>query len=208
MRARQNDERLLDRESQNRGWAAPLPDFTTLPRANEATKIRVEWDTRDTMSSRIWSHTQDRGPSAVTATMLAAHPTHGAEAFMPSSGRQDPRSWMAPGEVMYYPASRKHLDPTARPTLPERSLFQHPAMDGFDVEGGGAAREVRSAVKEERAFWGEDTSQRMMTRAFEHQWITPTQSQNMALTQIAAAEQLRPMAGFSLGEKVKGPYEK
>jgi acetyl/propionyl-CoA carboxylase alpha subunit len=109
---------------------------------------------------------------------------------------------------MYYPASRKHLDPTARPTLPERSLFQHPAMDGFDVEGGGAARELRSAVKEDRAFWGEDTSQRMMTRAFEHQWITPAQSQNMALTQIAAAEQLRPVAGFTLGEKVKGPYEK
>jgi hypothetical protein len=181
MRARHND-RMLDREAQTRGWAAPLPDFSVMPRTTETGKMRVEWDTRDTINNRMWTDIQTAGPKAVTATMLSAHPTGGAQTTMPTASRQDHRNWSS---QPYFP-DPKH--PGERPTLPPSSLFQNPAMIGVDPEGRDAVRELRGAVKEDTRWWGEDTSSRIVSHVFQHQWVAPS----VTSAQLDAAERLRP----------------
>jgi hypothetical protein len=188
-RAEQQQGRLQEREQQTRSWLAPLPDFSA-PRYTEATKMRVEWDTRDTINNRAWNSVQVAGPKAVTAQMLAEHPTAGAEPYMPAISRQDERPY-APhdGAVAggYFPDSRDG----SRPRVPPTSLFQNAWLDGFDVEGGGAARELRSAVKEQ-APREADISARIAGRTFQNQWIPPAVTQRIVNAQIDAADALRP----------------
>lgn len=169
------------RFAQTRQWSAPLPDFSSLPRP---AVIRAEWDTRNTMNNRIWTHTQVSGAKAVTATMLAHHPTNGAEPFAPLSARQDTRAY---NDGQYFPNSRK---PMERPTLPPSSLFQNTWMEGYHTEDGNTARELRGAVKEE--WRGDDTSTRLAGRTFEHQWIPATATQQIVNAQISASDTLRP----------------
>lgn len=181
--SKQYHGRIQEREEQTRGWAAPLPDFSA-PRYTEATKMRVEWDTRDTINNRAWNSIQVAGAKAVTAQMLAAHPTAGAESYMPAAGRQDERPYAAGG---YFPDGRRG----ERPSVPPTSLFQNAWLDGFDVEGGGAARELRSAVKEQ-ARTEADISARIAGRTFQNQWIPPAVTQRIVNAQIDAADALRP----------------
>ena len=152
--------------------------------------MRVEWDTRDTINNRAWNSVQVAGPKAVTAQMLAAHPTAGAEAYMPAAARQDERSYAPHNEAVaggYFPDGRQGQ----RPQVPPTSLFQNAWLDGFDVEGGGAAREVRSAVKEQGRSEG-DVSARIVGRTFQNQWIPPAVTQRIVNAQIDAADALRP----------------
>jgi hypothetical protein len=184
MRKAQNEAaRLQARELQDRQWHAPLPDVTALPRLSDSNSMRLEWDTRDTMSNRHWTQVMDAGPTQVTAAALAAHPTGGAEPFMPGSARQDQRTWY-PGPDVPPETNRR----------PPQSLFQNAWTDGFDVEGGGAARELRSVVREDNRHRFEDVSARLAGRTFEHQWIPATVTKQIANQQIDAAVRLRPVS--------------
>jgi hypothetical protein len=192
MRKAQNEAaRLQARELQDRQWVSPMPDVTAMPRLSDSNRVRLEWETRDTMSNRLWTHTVDAGPTQVTAAALAAHPTGGAEPFIPSTARQDQRHWSPTGGDGYFPS---HVDSLTRPELPPKSLFQNAWADGFDTEGGGAARELRSAVREDNRHRFEDTSARLAGRTFEHQWIPPTVTRQIVNQQIDAAVRLRPTA--------------
>ena len=205
MRAAQNEARLQDRGAQDRQWASPLPDVTAMPRLSDSNRVqldsnripldsnrmRLEWETRDTMSNRMWTHTLDAGPTQVTAAMLAAHPTGGATPMNPSNARQDQRTWFPQEKGEYFPTNP---DPMTRPALPPKSLFQNAWVDGFDVEGGGAARELRGAVREDNRKRFEDVSSRLAGRTFEHQWIPPTVTRQIVENQIDAAARLRPVS--------------
>jgi hypothetical protein len=192
-RSAQDQQRLQTREAQDRQWHGPLPDIGAMPpRSIDSNRVRLEWDTRDTMSGRMWEHTMVTGPTQVTAAMLASHPTGGATPFMPGAARQDQRVWSpSDGMAGYFPTGP---DPMSRPQLPPKSLFQNAWADGYDMGGGGAAREVRSAVKEDNRYRGEDVSARLAGRTFEHQWIPPTVTKQIVNAQIDAAARLRPVA--------------
>lgn len=183
------------RELQNRSFAAPLPDLSRLPRVGDTPRMRVEWDTRDTMNNRLWSDLQVTGPLAVTSAALAAHPTGGAQITEPSLARQDVRGYSAAGfgASSYFPDT-----PAARPgalpsptTLPSRSLFENQFTSSLDTDHN-TAREFRGVVKEENRTRGEDVTSRTMERMFQHQWLSPQASTNVVLTQLEAAERLRP----------------
>jgi len=180
------------RELQNRSFAAPLPDFSQMPRTTEAPRMRVEWDTRDTMNNRLWSDLQSTGPLVVTSAALASHPTGGAQVSQPSLARQDVRAYTAPG---YFPdAVTMRPGPTslpAAPVLPARSLFENPWTSSLDTDHN-TAREFRGVVKEENRSRSDEVTSRTMERMFQHQWISPSASKDVVLSQMAAAERLRP----------------
>lgn len=176
--------RLDDRMGQNKGWAAPLPDYASMPRANEAPRQRVEVDTRAAINTRFWENIQISGPTAVTAKALAAHPTHGAWDQAPAQARRDTRQWTAGAAPPYFPDAR---GPGERPTLPASSLWSNPHFDGWNPESTDTTRELRFTVKEENRFHGEDASLRSLQRQFEHQ-MRPA----VSVEQLAAAERLRP----------------
>ena len=180
------------RELQNRSFAAPLPDFSQMPRTTEAPRMRVEWDTRDTMNNRLWSDLQTTGPMVVTSANLASHPTGGAQMTTPSLARQDVRGYTAPG---YFPdAATMRPGPTAlpvAPTLPARSLFENPWTSTLDTDHN-TAREFRGVVKEENRSRGDEVTSRTMERMFQHHWVSPSASKDVVLSQMAAAERLRP----------------
>jgi hypothetical protein len=180
-----HQERLDDRMGQNKGWAAPLPDFATMPRANEAVNQRVEVDTRAAINTRFWENIQISGPTAVSATALAAHPTHGASDQVPSQTRHDARQWTGGANPPYFPDARRAGE---RPMLPSSSLWANPHFDGWNPESTDTARELRFIVKEENRFHGEDASIRAAQRQFEHQWRPA-----VSVEQLAAAERLRPV---------------
>jgi hypothetical protein len=182
----QHHGRMQEREAQSRGWSAPMPDFSA-PRYTEATKMRVEWDTRDTINNRAWNSVQVAGPKAVTAQMLASHPTAGAESYMPATARQDDRPY---GQGSYFPDSSRRGE---RPSMPPTSLFQNAWFDGFDIEGGGAGRELRGVVKEQAPNEA-DISARIAGRTFQNQWIPPAVTHRIVNAQIDAADALRPRA--------------
>jgi hypothetical protein len=186
MRSQQFEQRLSAREQQTRGWLAPLPDYTMVPRASAGVRIRQEWDTRDTMNNRLWTDTLSAGPKAVTAEMIAAHPSAGAETTMPAVSRQDTRTYTE--SPSFFPNANQGQ----RPRLPPTSVFQNPALSGFNVEGGDVVRELRSSVKEVSHGLVEDRSNRLLSRAFEHQWIPAEATNKMVDAKILAAEMLRP----------------
>jgi hypothetical protein len=179
-----HNSRLGDREQQTRGWSAPLPDFATLPRANETPRQRVEVDTRGAINTRFWENLQISGPTAVSAAMVAAHPTHAVSDQQPSSSRHDTREWTAGAAPPYFPDAR---GPGERARLPPSSVWANPHFDGWDPENRDTARELRFAVKEETRFRGDDASLRGTQRQFEHQWLPA-----MSVEQLTAAERLRP----------------
>ena len=178
------------REAQNRNFAAPLPDFSVMPRATEAPRQRVEWDTRDTMNNRLWADVQVTGAMVVTPAALAAHPTGGAQTSMPSAARQDQRSYVAPGYFPDAPAPRPG-QLAQRPVLPPQSVFGNAFTSSLDTDHN-TAREFRGVVKEENRFRAEDVSTRTMERMFQHQWVSPLASKQVVISQLEAAEKLRP----------------
>lgn len=155
MRSSDQNSRIANRELQTRGWAAPLPDFTALPRANEANRQRLEWETRGSMNNRHWQQLQERGPTAVSAEMLSRHPTAGANTLMPTAGRLDERPWREEG---YHPGIQR----------PPQSLWSNPYFQGMNVEDSNVVREMRGAVREERRA---DVYERVAERTFSHQWL-------------------------------------
>jgi hypothetical protein len=180
------------RELQNRSFAAPLPDFSQMPRTTEAPRMRVEWDTRDTMNNRLWSDLQVTGPLVITSAALSAHPTGGAQVSQPSLARQDARAYTAPG---YFPDAAAPrplpLSLPVAPTLPAYSLFENPWTSALDTDHN-TAREFKGAVKEENRSRGDDVTSRTMERMFQHHWVSPQASKDVVLSQMAAAERLRP----------------
>jgi hypothetical protein len=185
MRSHQFEQRLSARESQTRGWLAPLPDYSSVPRASGGVRVRQEWDTRDTMNNRLWADTLSAGAKAVTAEMIAAHPSAGAETTMPANSRHDTRSYSE--SPSFFPS-----DSGQRPRLPSSSVFQNPSLSGFNVEGGDVVRELRSSVHETSHGQSEERSNRLLSRAFEHQWIPAEATNKMVDAKILAAEMLRP----------------
>lgn len=198
MRGAQHEQRRMDRESQTRSWAAPLPDFTAMPRVGSEPRTRVEWDTRDTMNSRMWADMLSSGPHDVTAAMLSAHPTAGAHAAMPSSGRQDERpygesasnSWMIPGGAPA-PGALRMPGVQERPTAPPHSVFQNAWLSGVPVDGD-ISREMRGVVKETDVGRSMDAAGRYMERTFQNQWMPSEVRQGIVAAQLKAAEALRP----------------
>jgi hypothetical protein len=184
MRGSDHNNRLMSRHMQTQGWTSPLPDPAAVPGALDATRVRVEWDTRDTMSRRHYEAVQQKGPTQVTAAMLQTHPTHGAEPFVPSAGRQDARPYAAGSELPYFPDAAR---PVERPRLPPRTLYAHPFLGDVDQSDHNVPREFRTAVKEENRTRGEDIAVRMAGRTFTNQWLPA-----IPLEQLAAAEKLRP----------------
>ena len=178
------------RELHNRSFAAPLPDFSQMPRTTEAPRLRVEWDTRDTMNNRLWSDLQVTGPLVVTSAALASHPSGGAQVTQPSLARQDVRAYTAPGYFPDAAAARPGSLPVA-PVLPPRSLFENPWTAALDTDQN-TAREFRSVVKEENRTRGDDVTSKTMERMFQHHWVSPQASKDVVLSQMAAAERLRP----------------
>jgi hypothetical protein len=193
---RHTDERLRSREAQTRSWAAPVPDFSALPRIGEGPRIRLEWDTRDTTNNRYWAATVDTGAKEVTPAMLATHPTSGASPMMPSAARGDDRQY-GEGPNTMHPAVIAPPDPRVvgwkpRPVGLPGSLFQNAWLDGFDVEGGDTSRELRGAVREDMSGRSEDAAARIMERTFENQWLTGSTREAVIRAQIDAAARLRP----------------
>lgn len=179
-----HQQRLDDRMGQNKGWAAPLPDFASMPRANEAVQQRVEVDTRAAINTRFWENVQISGPTAVSAASLATHPTHGAWDQAPSQTRHDKREWTSGAAPPYFPDAH---EAGKRATLPSSSLWSNPHFDGWNPESTDTMRELRFVVKEENRFRGDDASLRATQRQFEHQWRP-----SVSVEQLAAAERLRP----------------
>jgi len=108
----------------------------------------------------------------------------------PSLARQDVRGYAATSFFPDTPAARPGALPSAT-TLPARSLFENAWTSSLDTDQN-TAREFRGVVKEENRTRGEDVTSRTMERMFQHQWLTPQASTNIVLTQLEAAERLRP----------------
>jgi hypothetical protein len=203
MYGRQADQRLSAREAQTRAWSAPVPDVTAVPRMGTGggmePRVRLEWDTRDTANNRMWANTLDMGAKDVTSASLAAHPTAGASPFMPSASRDDHRPYGdAPRwEGVVSAAVAAPPDPRVsgwkpRPVGAPGSLFQNAWLDGFDVEGGEAARELRGVIREDMTGRSEDVAARITERTFENQWMSGATRTAVIRAQMDAASALRP----------------
>ena len=190
-------------EEQTRSWAAPVPDFTTLPCVGEAPRIRMEWDTRETVNNRYWAATVDAGAKEVTTGMLRAHPTAGASPMMPAAARGDERPygesphWGSELAAGAHPAVVAPPDPRVsgwkpRPVGAPGTLFQNAWLDGFDIEGQGTSRELRGVVREDMSGRSEDAAARIMERTFENQWMTGATRAAVIRAQMDAAARLRP----------------
>ena len=186
-----HEQRLQQREAQNRGWASPVVtpmDFNI----HDGARTRVEWETRDTINNRLWADTMSAGPKAVTTAMLAVHVSQGSEMTQPSNARKDDRPYH--GEVQYYPDAAAPRDGQSqdRPVLPPKNLGLNPWTNGYDIESGDIARELRGTVKESNRFFTQDVSARMAGRTFEHQWIPAAASRAIAEQKLEASVLLRP----------------
>ena len=207
----EHQKRLQGREAQTRAWAPALPDVTLLQRtpyeggetamlsdgleANWLPRQRIEWETRDTLSNRMWSNLMETGPKQVTAPMLAAHPSNGAETMQPAAARTDQRPYTDRQNVSYFPDSSQRIvdgAPIQRPPLPPKNLFQNPWSAGYDIESGDVAHELRGVVKENNRHLTQDSSARIAGRTFEHQWIPEAATRQIAERKIDASELLRP----------------
>lgn len=180
--------RLSNREAQTRAWSAPLPPVFERTPVVDGVRQRLEWETRDTINNRLWADTLDTGAKLVTDKMLAAHPSRGAETMTPSASRKDDRPYRISGPS-YFPSP---ADPSARPTLPSKSLYANPWSTGLDIDAGDVGKELRGVVKEDNRFLVDNVSDRMVGRTFEHQWIPPADSRTIAERKIDVSELLRP----------------
>lgn len=198
MRARQHDDRLLGRAEQTRSWAAPLPDFTALPRVGAEPRIRMEWDTRDTLNHRMWADTMATGSKVVTPEMLAAHPTTGAETMMPTAGRQDHRYYHPTdtNTTMIGPPMRPARGGEAtglpymleRPGIPRAAAWYNPA----EMDTSNTIRDVRGVIRENNGGRGDDVAARLEQRTFQNQWMTPDTLRTIVDARLGAAAALRP----------------
>ena len=185
-----NNERIGARANQDRGWAAPMPNFSQI-RNNESARVRVEWDTRDTVNNRLYSDMLTMGPKTVTTAMLASHPTQGAEPFMPTVSRKDENMYQG---LSYFPNSE--IQPSAsgrreRARLPPPGLAQNPYTAALDTDTE-YVRELRQSVVEDNRYNKDDTDARIMDRVFTHQLITAEMTKSIVERQLEAAETLRP----------------
>lgn len=170
--------RLTARASQDRGFAAPMPDFSQIPN-NQSARVRVEWDTRDTANSRLYSDMISMGPKTVTSAMLDAHPTHGAEAYMPTASRNDTSLYTS---LSFFPdklGTQNGRQDRAR--LPG-TIDSNPLLNS--LEPSEVVREIRRSVIEDNRFYNEDTDARINERVFTHQLSAERQ---------VNAERLRPV---------------
>lgn len=201
-RQTEHDARLMGRNEQTRSWAAPLPDLSVLPRVGEAPRIRVEWDTRDSLNHRLWADTMATGAKAVTSAMLAEHPTAGAATMAPSSGRQDYRHYHESGRPESGPHVGRSMAPARgglatglpymleRPGIPKAGAwFDTAAQDTFN-----AARDVRGVVRENNGGRADDVAARLEQRTFQNQWMTPDTLQTIVEARLGAAAALRPQS--------------
>ena len=156
--------RITARASQDRGFAAPMPDFSNIPN-NQSARVRVEWDTRDTTNNRMYSDMISMGAKTVTTAMLAAHPTHGAEAYMPTASRND---------TTIYTSSSFFPDQLGGPSVSGRqerarlpgSIDSNPFLTSLDPSE--VVREIRRSVIEDNRFNRSDTDARINERVFTH----------------------------------------
>jgi hypothetical protein len=197
MRAREHDSRLTGRTEQTRSWAAPMPDFTMLPRVGEAPRIRMEWETRDTLNHRLWADTMATGAKTVTSAMLATHQSAGAETMMPSAGRQDDRHYHQtesdtapigpPLRSARGGASTGLPYMLERPGIPRAAAWFDPAQ----MDTTNTIRDVRGVVRENNGGRSDDVAARLEQRTFQNQWMTPDTLRTIVDARLGAAEALR-----------------
>ena len=154
---------------------APLPDWRALPRAGDAPRIRVEPDTRDTINDRLYSDMRATGAKTVTSAMLAAHPTNGAEPFMPTTSKMDPNLYI---EASYFPDSTKALSPWGRQERARLPSTNNPFTNTLDTDVNPSAiiREVRRSVVEDNRFRSYDIESRILERVFTHQQLSAAET--------------------------------
>jgi len=170
----------------------------------------MEWETRDTLNHRLWADTMASGPKAVTAAMLAAHPSAGAETMMPSAGRLDHRyygeaslgggggcgtgmlSGMAPIGAPMRPAAGGAATGLPgmleRPGIPTANAW----YDTSQMETVNAIRDVRGVIRENNGGRADDVAARIQERTFQNQWMTPDTLRSIVDARLGAAEALRP----------------
>ena len=183
-----NMSRLTARASQDRGFAAPMPDFSKIPN-NQSARIRVEWDTRDTANSRLYSDMISMGPKIVTSDMLATHPTHGAEAYMPTASRNDTGVYTG---ASYFPDQLGVQNGRQERARLPGTIDSNPFLTS--LEPSQIVREIRRSVIEDNRFYNDDTDARINERVFTHQLITAEDTRAIIERQVNAAERLRPVA--------------
>jgi hypothetical protein len=213
MRSREHDDRLLSRNEQTRSWTAPVPDFTVMPRVGTEpsskagwydssrssrgaeSRIRVEWDTRDSVNNRLWADTMAAGAKTVTSAMLAEHQSAGAETMMPSAGRQDYRHYHessahigAPMRVAAGGAATGLPGMLERPGIPRAGVW----FDTAAMDTSNAIRDVRGVIRENNMGRGDDAAARIQERVFQNQWMTPDTLRTIVDARLGAAESLRP----------------
>jgi hypothetical protein len=138
--------------------------ISTIP-DNYALRARIEWDSRETINSRLVHDNLVSGPKAVTSAMLAAHPTRGAEPFFPSTSRRDRNLYVT---STYFPNSTQLPDKTGRQERVRLPGAFNPFTSNLDTDQNPAAiiREVRLSILEDNRFAPGDTDARMNERVF------------------------------------------
>ena len=194
-----HDTRLQSREDQSRVMsggpiALPVFDIPTLTDHRQ----RLEWDTQNTLNQRLWANTVSSGSKNITPEMLSIHPTNGAYNMTPSASRGDNRIYHGFGKTSsssYFPDSAppfKDGMPKDRPTLPPKDIIRNPWFANLNIDDGDVTRELRGVVQENNRFLTADSSARVATRTFEHQWIPESESRAIAEQSIQASIFLRP----------------
>ena len=182
-----NDSRIQARGDQTRSWAAPMPAFGQIP--PQTARVRLEWDTRDTVNNRLFQNMVVAGAKTVTPTMLAEHPTRGAEPFMPTVSRNDINQYGGPS---FYP------DSTATPStsgLVERAYLprldsSNPFLSSLDTMRSpeSLTREIKHSVVEDNRFRTEDTDSRILNRVFTDRLIPTEMRTAIFEKQVSASE--------------------
>lgn len=206
-----NDSRMQARGDQTRSWAAPMPAFGQIP--PQTARVRLEWDTRDTVNNRLFQNMLVAGAKTVTPSMLAEHPTRGAEPFMPTVSRNDINQYRQGG---FYPDST--ATPSAsgmveRANLP-RLDSSNPFLSSLDSVGSpeSLTREIKHSVIEDNRFNIVDTDSRMLNRVFTDRLI-PTEMRTSIVERNVAASELfsasnqvwEGLRGSGLGPKGSAP---
>ena len=182
-----NDSRIQARGDQTRSWAAPLPAFGQIP--PQTARVRLERDTRDTANNRLFQNMLVAGAKTVTPTMLAEHPTKGAEPFMPTTSKYDVNQYSSGG---FYPDSTSFPSTSGqveRPRLP-RLDSSNPYLASLDTQKPEAlCREIRHSVVEDTRFRKDDVDSRIINRVFTDRLI-PTEMRTSIVERNVAASEL------------------
>ena len=141
-------------------------------------RVRIEWNTKETINRRQLAYIQETGSQKITSAMIAEHPTNGAHIMVPINTRKDVGSYK---KTDYFPDSPT---PFERPKLPPRSLFRNPWLNDFDIESGDVIQELKGVVKEDNRFLTEIVQRGFAKRTWSHHWLTPAETaaiQNRAM---------------------------